>query len=271
MEKHTHHTAHAVSQVPMRKLRRLTCCAAGLLTLLLPSCSRHDTLPYHLDDGHAYLPLQVGKYIEYQVDSVVYDPAASGSVADTSRTFFREVVADTFYDNAQRLTFRMERWERKADTLPWILEKIATATRTKNLIIRTEDNLPLIPLAFPLFEKQRWESTALFDKNQSVIVAGESLDFFKNWQSEVLSLDEPGRVGALPFDSVAVISHADDENLIELRYVLEKYARGVGLIFRELKILDTQCGGNPATCAGIPWELKAERGLIVRQSILGHN
>ena len=56
--------------------------------------------------------------------------------------------------------------------------------------------------------------------------------------------------------------------LIPIRRGFEQYAPNVGLVYRELAGLDTQCGGNPGDCIDIPWEQKAEKGFIVRQTLL---
>ncbi|MEL6865958.1 MAG: hypothetical protein AAFP19_16145, partial [Bacteroidota bacterium] len=67
------------------------------------------------------------------------------------------------------------------------------------------------------------------------------------------------------FDSVATIYQADNENAIELRYSIEKYARNIGLVYREMRILDTQA------IVDDPWEEKAQKGFIIRQQITRHN
>jgi len=55
---------------------------------------------------------------------------------------------------------------------------------------------------------------------------------------------------------------------IELRLSYERYARGVGLIEREMRILDTQC---IEACSTKTWAEKAEKGFIVRQKIRDYN
>jgi hypothetical protein len=67
---------------------------------------------------------------------------------------------------------------------------------------------------------------------------------------------------------VVTVQNADSENLIELRLAHEKYARGVGLVYRELWILDTQCIED---CIGMTWEQKAEKGFILKQTLIDHN
>jgi hypothetical protein len=81
-------------------------------------------------------------------------------------------------------------------------------------------------------------------------------------------LDQTESIGDLQFDKVAIVLLTDDgeENTIERRYALEKYARGVGLIYKEYEILDSQC----STCTE-PWSEKAEKGFILKQTLIEYN
>ena len=98
---------------------------------------------------------------------------------------------------------------------------------------------------------------------------------FKSWSYEVLDQSTSVELGSFTFENVAIIQNSDDENLIERRYVIEQYAPEVGLISRDLLILDTQCNvccqGDFATCEPIDWKDKAERGFILRQRLTDFN
>ena len=52
------------------------------------------------------------------------------------------------------------------------------------------------------------------------------------------------------------------------QYFFCEQRKNVGLIFKEMKILDTQC---IIDCEGQPWEQKAEKGFILRMEIISHN
>ena len=54
----------------------------------------------------------------------------------------------------------------------------------------------------------------------------------------------------------------------EFKLSEEKYAKGVGLIYRAMKILDTQC---IIDCQFLEWEDKAEKGYILTQQIIDYN
>ncbi len=89
---------------------------------------------------------------------------------------------------------------------------------------------------------------------------------FKGWEYQVLEAGVPDTISGTPFPQVATIRQANMENFIELRFAREKYARGTGLIERELQILDTQ-----QITDTIPWEEKAEKGFILYQRLIESN
>lgn len=217
--------------------------------------------------GLEYFPLEVGKFIEYQLDSTIFDPNGDTTVY-TSTTFGKEEIVDTLTDNNGNLLFKIEHFERAADTLPWDIKKVLTVSVQENQAIRTEDNLRFIPLTFPVEKSTTWNGNIHFNEDLIVYVAGESIEMFKGWKYRVKEVGEPLTVGNFQFDKTATVEEANSENLIELRKSSAIYAKGIGLVYRELWILDTQCIDD---CIGKPWEEKAEKGFILKQTILNHN
>ncbi|MEZ4961408.1 MAG: hypothetical protein R2830_16385 [Saprospiraceae bacterium] len=217
--------------------------------------------------GEEYYPLEVGKYWIYEVDSTIYDPTGDTMIS-FSKTLMKEEITDTIMDYLGNVIYRFERYERKADTLPWNVSKVFTASIDGNLAIRTEDNLRFIKMTFPLRVNNRWDGNLYFDNGLIVTVAGESVEMFKSWSYRVKALGVQDTVGGQSFGDVAVIQEADAENQIELRRSFSTYAKGIGLIAREMWILDTQC---IESCDGQTWEEKAEKGFILHQTMLEHN
>ncbi|MBI5913889.1 MAG: hypothetical protein HY842_00810 [Bacteroidetes bacterium] len=245
-----------------------------LLTFLLPlfalaflvACKETPD-DYEADAGLEYFPLEVGKFIEYEVDSTIYDPNGDTTVF-SSKTFVREEVLDTLSDNNGNTLYKIERYERAADTLPWQVEKVLTMSVQGSQAIRTEDNLRFIKLTFPVRENETWDGNVHFNTSLIVTVAGESLEMFKGWNYRITEVGEPAVFGGFQFAETATVQEADSENLIELRTSKSTYAKGIGLVYRELWILDTQC---IEPCGGQPWEEKAEKGFILKQIIIAHN
>ena len=63
---------------------------------------------------------------------------------------------------------------------------------------------------------------------------------------------------------------ANEDTEIERRYVLEKYARNVGLVSRTDTIVDSRCKrlGDFIPCLGMPWIEKGEKGYIMNQVLI---
>lgn len=240
------------------------------IVILFQNCKSKSTFEdYQPEMGYDYFPLQIGKYRTYVVDSILYDIGDNNMIDTThSRTFVKHVVADTIIDNLGRSGFKIERYERLNDTLSWEIKDIWTAIQTEEKAEWIEENLRFIKMVFPLKEGTEWDGNKFIDISTIVPIAGESVEVFKSWDYEILSVDETEQIGNFTFENISTISQANSENLIEIRYSQEKYAKEIGLVYREMQILDTQC---ITECIGLSWEDKAEKGYILRQQILDYN
>lgn len=235
-------------------------------SLFFVSCKKTPD-NFKADLGLDYFPLAVGKSIEYQLDSTIFDPNGDTTVYHTT-TFAKETIVDTLSDNNGNVLYKIEHFERGSDTLPWDIKKVLSVSAQGYQAIRTEDNLRFIPLTFPVEKGNSWDGNIHFNNDQIVYVAGESIEMFKGWNYRVKEVGGPLTIGAFQFDETATVEESNNENLIELRKSTAIYAKGIGLVYRELWILDTQCIDD---CIGKPWEEKAEKGFILKQTILNHN
>jgi hypothetical protein len=242
--------------------------------LLWHGCGKHETEPIELDFGYEYFPLEVGRVWEYAIDSILYRSVGGSIVADSSRTYAREVVMDTLHDNTGQPLYRVERYERRSEAQPWQIAQVVTLARSERQAFRTEDNLRFIKLAFPLREGDSWDGNVFFNPDFAVLVAGENIRMFNSWSYRVLEAGVPLQLGSLSFAETATVQNADSRlNILELRVATEQYAKGVGLVSRQLDIFDTQCriccnGDTGDACQNLPWEAKAEKGFSLRQRLI---
>jgi hypothetical protein len=224
------------------------------------------------EEQFEYFALKLGRTLEYQVDSLVYDFGTNGNtVVDTNRLFVKIHFADTLTDNSGQLVYLLERFERSSSGEPWVYKSSNTASRTSTQAFFTEENLRFNPMIFPMTERSRWDGNSAFDSFLELEVAGERIRPFTNWDYRVDSLDIPGTIGPFAFDSLLIITEANDEINIEKRYSRAVYAKHVGLVKKEQWILDSQyCNQipSPTDCLTKPWEEKAEKGYILRMEIL---
>jgi hypothetical protein len=239
-----------------------------LASFVFFACVKSEDTTIKIDNGYAYFPLKVGKYKIFQADSIVYDTLTGGKAVkvDSIRFFQKEIVVDTFVNQIGETVFRIERFERRKTSEPWIFKDVLSCERNAKQATRSDQGLRLLKMPFPLRKRQAWKSTLYVDEFVQVKVAGQYVELFKNWDSFATSLNIPETINGKKYANVATIKHADDENKLELRKVTEKYVRDTGLVFNEMLILDTQSTNNNET-----WRKKAQRGFIYRQYLIENN
>ncbi len=179
------------------------------------------------DFGYDYLPLTVGDWIEYKVDSTVYDDFTQS--VDTFTFFHREQIVESYDDLEGREVYRVERFrkESEGDTYRRILtfELLQTAQRAE----RKAFGQRIVPLTYPVSEGRTWDANA-FNTDQSQ-------DY------EYLSVDDLESINGLDFQqSVRVLQANDTDNFVIREYAEERYARGIGLIYQENLFIETQFG-----------------------------
>ena len=245
-----------------------------VLSCCLIACNEQETEMVEVDFGYDYFPLAIGKSWTYQIDSIFFDPAIGGTAIDTIATFLQETIVDTFTNLEERTAYRVEQFFRRNPSEDWQLVKVFTLSRDENRAFRTEDNLTFVKLTFPAKVNNIWDGNAFLDEFLKVDIKGEQVEFFKNWDYLILEEGQLFELDTFRFEQYLVVQNADDENLIERRFAVERYARGVGLITRDLEILDTQCevccNSDFEACENLPWVEKAEKGLILKQRLIDY-
>lgn len=244
------------------------------LGVFMSSCGR-EIEDYPAVD-YAYFPLETGKYVIYQVDSISYDEFNCS--VDSVRVQLRELITAKDTDGEGNTYYRTERYYRKTDSDPWQFKNVWVSQIVDFQAHRVEDNQRYIKLAFPVVDQKKWDGIIYVRRDTLVAVKGGAIDFYKDWDEfKYTSVGAQEIINGKTYDEVLTVEQVDKINNIERRYSIEKYAKGVGLVSKEMRILDTQCRnnckgtGDLATCINTPWEFKAERGFILKQTVLSHN
>lgn len=226
-----------------------------LLTFALFACKEEVAAP-QLQSRYEYFPLAIGQERLFVVDSILFDPLGNRVQIDTTTTFVREIVVDTFRNATKELEYRIERYERSNSSAPWVLRKVLSEVRTTRQAQRFEDNFRLVKMLFPQQVEQNWSPLIFVDPATKVEVKGEPLELFKGWEAQIKNIDQSWN----QYPKTLELQFSDYENAIELRRGTERYAANVGLVYRELSVLNTQC----LTCQGQAWEKKAQAGFILK-------
>lgn len=193
------------------------------MTTLITSCKKDQQTT--LDIGHNYYSDKIGKYIVYNVDSIVMNSFTKK--VDTFYFQVKEVIESVFYDNAGRPTMRVERYRKdsskttKYSQLPWILTDAWSANRTKNSIEKVEENVRFTKLIFPVELYRIWN--------------GNAYNSLGEWNYKYTEINKAKTIGGRAFDStLTVIQIDEDKSLIDKKYYKEIYAKNVGLIYKEI-------------------------------------
>jgi len=221
---------------------------------LIISCSKETEPVDESTFGYDFFPITKGKSWIYASDSILYDNG--GSKVDTFSSFIKEEVGDSFVDETGITVYKLNRFFKRNPTDVWSRTNTWTTYTDKTRAIRTEENLKFIKLVFPLKKGLRWDGNVFLDEDIKIDVAGESIEAYKNWKHRMEEIDEDFSFNGSNVKSVRV-NLVDDASIIDRRKVTEYYGKGIGLLKKEMIILDSD-GSRPND----PWEKKAQKGFI---------
>jgi hypothetical protein len=184
-------------------------CALGLL---LAACKREDA-PAPGDPGLGYFPIDVGTWVEYQVDSVWRDDLVG--VHDSLSYHLLERIEEHYIDPAGRPAQRIVRHVRD-EAGAWVPRDVWMSTRSAQQAEKLEENERRLKLSFPLRTGRKWDVNILNTRPP--------------WEVEVEELDVARTVHGLTYDRTVALRNTVPANLITTRDLFERYAYDVGLV-----------------------------------------
>lgn len=226
------------------------------------SCKEESIAPQPSDLQEDLYPLGVGKVWIYKTDSIVYNKQLS--TVDTLKGFVREEITDAFDVSDGSVNYVIDRSFRRSENQPWQNTDVFSASILGNKATRNEENLRFVKLVLPPTIGQEWDGNQFFDESTLVNVNGETVEVFKNWNSKILSIGETITVNGIEYNNTVEVILVDTNNSIEKRFAKEIYAKGVGLISREMIIIDSQDENN----TGLPICERPEKGFVLEQELI---
>ncbi|TAH43714.1 MAG: hypothetical protein EYC69_01680 [Bacteroidetes bacterium] len=191
----------------------------SVIILSLGSCKKDTIIP--ASPSYNYFPVDIGRWVEYDVDSI-YHGENDNNNDDSVYTFhfqIREQIDSTFINGEGEQTQILARYKRETSTDNWNLIGIWTQILNLNGAYRTEDNVPFHKLAFPINSGISWDGNA-------ANTLDEELYYYDSFHTS-------STVGSNSFDSTLTVIQVDENNFIERIYGVEKFAAGVGMIFKQ--------------------------------------
>ena len=116
-----------------------------------------------------------------------------------------------------------------------IRDRISSSFIEKNQyqLNKVENGLTFIRLVFPVQLNKSWNGNSMISSKTSIEVNGEILEPFDNWYYAYKYLNKSETLAGKIYASVCKVVEVDEENIIAKRYSETKYAKEVGMIFRE--------------------------------------
>ena len=253
-------------------MKNFTFFLLACMGLCLFSCMPDKIDP--VDPGRDYYPLFDGKFLTYQVDSIIFDDGLNGNnVKDTLRSVIKEEFVNPQLNEFGDTIYQLKRYWKPEGSNSFKLTNQWSTNNTTFEAIRQEGNLRFQVFDFPIKDSSRWDITTYFDNTLEFPIGTELVEVYQFWNSEITSFDISDEIGQFSFTdgSVLIVSHADRDDPIALRKVTEKYVRNLGLVYKEMSILDTKCDTNPIDCEGLEWDEKGIKGFKLIQTLIDHN
>lgn len=173
-----------------------------------------ETEIYEEQTDFSYFPLSEGAYFIYKYDSVWVDCVAGRR--DTFHWEYKEEM-DSFYTDASgKQAMLLKVYRRNAGSGQWGQPRIYSLQLDGMRAMRIEENVRYIKLQFPLAQGKEWDGNLY-----------NTLDWGSMYKITELHTPWGG------FDSTVHVVQKDQQNLLERKLFTERYASGVGLVYRE--------------------------------------
>jgi hypothetical protein len=197
-------------------------CIFAILVLFF-SCKKDATVAPP-DLGYNYYPGTIKSYIVYDVDSIVYRQVQG----DTLKYKFqiKEVMDTLITDNENRPTIKLIRYKKiynatvPYSTMTWTLQDVWVANKTNSDVEVVEENIRYTKLAFPAKNGAVWNGTAHADTTEQ--------DY------NYTAYDVPLTLNGNSFTKTLTVQQYYNVNLLYYQNYYEQYARGVGLIYKQI-------------------------------------
>ncbi len=212
----------------------------GLITLSFMACKKQTediTATQGITDIKLYYPMTVGNVFMYRMDST---RLVNYTEFKTAYYLVKDTVAGTFLDGQGRTCYTVFRYI--TDTLasqPYQFSETHYIVYDQNKIEYVDGrNYRFIPLANPLSYSTTWNGNLYLDSAQLRITDNTS---YKGWTYQYTSINQPFSVLDSTYQNSITIQQASDSSgvfdsntLHSKTYSAEVYAKGVGLVYKEI-------------------------------------
>jgi hypothetical protein len=216
-----------------------------------------------------YINLQPGKYIRYLLDSTLYIEFGQKDTVISYEA--KDIVDAPITDALGREGWRILRYLRPVGSTSeaeWDLHLAYFVIPTRDKLEVIENNLRFIKLTGPVVEGNSWHGNAFLPDHPYEdfygILSDAGLQF---WDYTYQDKNGSENINNKDYDSTFTVQQIDEEEYtpaLDFKNLwVEKYAKGVGLIYKEMIMWEHQpaVGSNPDY-----WQ-----GFGIKMTIIDHN
>ncbi|MEI6950283.1 hypothetical protein V9K67_24090 [Paraflavisolibacter sp. H34] len=249
--------------------------ALFLLLAAVAGCTKEEE--FKTDALSDYLLSQPGKYITYRLDSTVFYPQL-GRTQEVHSYQEKHVVDSPFTDNAGRSGYRIFRYLRDVDgTTPWTTAGTYYLILQRNQAEEVENNRRVTKLVLPFRTGNSWKAYSQVADNPFAYAyefnddnhiklstlwdvqytgTGETMEVNGKTLADVLTVEGP--------DIAVNVPVTDPNSFASRTYLLERYAKNIGLVYQEFEMWEYQPNPNPNSTA-------FRVGFGVKKTMIDHN
>lgn len=240
-------------------IARLSFIIIALCTLF--SCNEKEE--FSSDALSDYMPLTVGKFITYRLDSLVF--TAFGRNTEIHKYQVKHVIDAKITDNEGRPSYRVFTYIRDSvntsswtASQPWVASETYFITPLDNQIEVTEDNLRFIKLHLPFRDGYTWKGNRFLPDNP-YDTAGYKFsndDNMEDWDYNYDNFSPVFTYRGINYSNVYTVEQVNESINVPITTptvyasksrAVEKYSKSIGLVYREYELWEHQPNtGNPA-------------------------
>ena len=198
------------------------------------SACKKSNEDFHTAALSDYAPLTVGKYIAYNLDSLIYINFGTDTQVHHYQVKYETDAQIT--DNDGRPAYRIIRYIRNTGTDPWFSDNTFMAVNATNSFEFTENNMKFIKLKLPVRDGYSWKGNTYIDTYS----LNSEVKYLADWDYIYDSVGVQQQVGTFTLDSCLIVNQRDEvignpldpNSYSEINYGQEKYAAGIGMIYK---------------------------------------
>jgi hypothetical protein len=243
----------------------------AILCILVISCT-DKTQVFETEALSDYVPLASGKYITYRLDSTIY--TNFGTVTEVHKYQMKQVIDAQITDNLGRPSYRVFRYTRDtAGIQPWKPAGSYFVTTLFDQVELTEDNLRFIKLHMPLRDGSDWKGNKYLSPDPyGPLYNFSNDDNMEDWDFYIDGPSSSFSYRGNNYNNVYSVEEANESYNVPITdpsayasrsRAVEKYSKGIGLVYREYELWEYQ--PNP----GGPTPYKT--GFAVKMWMIDHN